>query len=638
MFRKIGSIFENHIEKIVLIIAGLLCVWLFVQFILLGSNDIEYRNNNKIEKVSPGKIDDIIKENAKVLEQKLAGSNFESVEPYVPKASDFLARMDSPLKDINPRLVFRNPADFPGKDPNQFAYDEPDVGIVTNVAVEHIRGAAYVPTEPVTVARGYTQNNTQIKDIDLVTVEAQYDIAALYDSLYYNYVDSVEEKLKDPCSTRPVFASVNLQRRQLNDDGTWSDWQNVPRSKVDRNRQASQIIDDTADLTPAVQKVQMIQFNEKQFQIELLQPTAYQFASAREQWYPPLLHQRHLLAVKKEITQERKNAGTGSSTSSSSTGRRSSTSSSTSGTSGRRSSTGTSQYNTTDPTTRTRGTLSGRTRGDTYTPGTSTTTNTGRPRRGSTTTETPIDTGSESETAKPTELVAEDYDNILLTLSSNFAKLKEPVQIWAVDDTVEEGKTYQYRLRIGIFNPVFTGSDDKAVFWSEFSSPTQPVEIPRMLYFFAQSVQEAAKTATIAVFKYKNGYWRSKDFKVGLGELIGKVVEYEEKSSTTNSGGITTARDQAVNPDSVDFSTGAVLVDIITVDDFSDQVGLSNRKYYSLLYGVKGATTNERMPVGATNWPDDMRKAYDSLLIQMRETREKEPFKQWNVIERFINQ
>ncbi len=630
MFRKIGSIFENYIEKVVLIIAGILCVWLFVQNILLSPNDIEYRNGRTTEKVSPGEIDNLIKKDADQLSQKIAGSTFITGEPYVPKASDFLARMSSPLKDIKPGLVFQNPADFQGKDPNQSVYDEPDVGVVTNVVVEYIRGAAYVPDAPVTADKGYgyTQSVRQIKDIDLVTVEARYDIAALCENLSYNYVDSVAEQLKDPNLARPVFASVNLRRRQLNDDGTWGNWQNVPRSKVDRNRQASQIIDNAADLTPAAQKVQMIQLDEKQLQIELLQPIAYQFASAREQWYPPLFHQQYLFALKKEIAQERSSTGSTSST-------------------GRRSLTGTGQYNTTDSTTRTRGTLSGRTRGETYIPGTSTTTSTGRPKRGSTTTETLIDTGIESETVKPTELVADDYDSILLTLSSNFAKLKEPVEIWSVDDTVEGGKTYQYRLRVGIFNPVFTGSGDKAVFWSEFSSPTQPVEIPRMLYFFAINVQEAAKTATIDVFKYKNGYWRLKEFsRVGVGELIGKLVEYEEKPATSVSGSshttttttTTNTLDPAINPESIDFSTGAVLVDIITVDDWSDQPGLNNRKYYSILYSNKGATTNERVPVGATNWPEDMRKIYNSLQKQMAETREKEPFKPWDATERFAGQ
>ncbi len=50
MFHKIISVFENHIEKIVLIIAGVICAWLFITNILINPNSVELVRGGKTEK------------------------------------------------------------------------------------------------------------------------------------------------------------------------------------------------------------------------------------------------------------------------------------------------------------------------------------------------------------------------------------------------------------------------------------------------------------------------------------------------------------------------------------------------------------------------------------------------------------
>ena len=61
-------------------------------------------------------------------------------------------------------------------------------------------------------------------------------------------------------------------------------------------------------LPPGGLKVQMLKFNDPQVQVEILQPETYHFASAREEWFPPLLHRDYASAVKKEIQPEKREA------------------------------------------------------------------------------------------------------------------------------------------------------------------------------------------------------------------------------------------------------------------------------------------------------------------------------------------
>ena len=59
MLKKIGRFFEEHIEKIILVIVGMLCVMLFIWRVLLSPNMVEIVNNEgKTEKLSPVNIDD----------------------------------------------------------------------------------------------------------------------------------------------------------------------------------------------------------------------------------------------------------------------------------------------------------------------------------------------------------------------------------------------------------------------------------------------------------------------------------------------------------------------------------------------------------------------------------------------------
>lgn len=258
--------------------------------------------------------------------------------------------------------------------------------------------------------------------------------------------------------------------------------------------------------------------------------------------------------------------------------------------------------------------------------------------------------------------VYDEFDKIRLTWRTPLEKMREPLVFWAHDDTVEPRKSYRFRIRLGVLNPVAGTNQlseqdisrkNEVVLWSGFSDITEPVEIPGRLLFFAKHIREAAKVVTVQVSKYLMGYWRSEDFMVSQGEVIGGVVENEsarpeigrgsrgirDSRGTRDSRGIRDSRldmmimspvarpeDEAVEPETIDFSTGAVMVDAVAVNDWSGDKNLSTRRYYDMLYSFDG-TSIEHMPVRTAYWATDLQKWYGEIARMQRE--KPEPLKSW---------
>jgi len=222
--------------------------------------------------------------------------------------------------------------------------------------------------------------------------------------------------------------------------------------------------------------------------------------------------------------------------------------------------------------------------------------------------------------------IYKELDEISITEKTELVKMRELV-FWAHDDTVEPEKSYRYRIRLGVFNPI-AGTDqfdeeckslkNNAILWSEFSDVTETVEIPGRLYFFCRDKHEASKTVTVTVCRYVLGYWYSKDFTVKQGEVIGKVAEpevaWDEKE-----------KDVTV-PETIDYATGTILVDVIPVSDWSGTTLLRPRHYFDMLYSFDG-TNIEHMPSKPEYWAKELQVKFNE--IKASEKEEKEPLRAW---------
>lgn len=676
-FSKIGGFFEEHVEKIVLAVVGALCAWLLITRVILSPNVVPYDG----KKVSPTAIDEQIYAKARLLQQKL-NEPPENMPPYDPKVNKFSAMLDSAITgvDIGPvRLAPYPVVAREGTPGGGGVYSLPRIGEVTDVDVEHIQTVAYVPISVVTEEKPYDKGNNEPNDLDFVTVEAKFDVAGLY-ARFKEMVEDAGPEYADPCLARPVFAAVQLQRQELGADGTWGPWTTVPRPKIDPYKRLFQIVERVQDLPPGGFKVQLFQFDNKQVQIDLLQPEAYQIASADEEWFPPALHRQYLDIQRKISTEEKIQAKekekqdqtrTTSQTDNRTNRRPTRTRGGTGGDAygGAYGGAG-DAYGGTDGRTRgargrdrtgQQGQMPGDTgrlpdrrgpRGRTATDGTDQLYDMGLDGLGLGTTD------PKAALRKPSvNQVYIKFDEIRLTWMTDFAKLREPLVFWAHDDTVGPAKTYRYRIRLGVFNPLAgtnqLSEKDKAlkgqvILWSDFSAVTKPVEIMGRLYFFANSVREADKAVTVQISKLALGRWYSHDFVVRQGEQIGNVFEPEPEKPDRNAlntmapgaamlggmpgmpmgrvpgPGVSLPQDQSNIPESVDCTTGAIMVDAVVVNDWSGAPLLRARNYHDMLYSYDGVGI-EHMPIGSTYWEPKLQSAFSHIARKQREPRE--PFK-----------
>jgi hypothetical protein len=662
---SIGSFFEEHIEKIILVIVGFVCAIVLFTYVIWSPNTVLY--NGKF--FSPSKIDGEVYKDAQVLRQKL-NEPPDQLEPYKPKAGEFLALLDSSINNVDTTLWMVAPYELGADADVAGIYNLPRIGEVNDVAVEHIRAVAYVPIEPITEENPYDKAGNEPNDIDLVTMEAKFDIEQLYDKFYESFYEDVEEQWADPCLAKPIFAAVQLQRQELNSDGAWSDWQDVPRQKIDQYRKLFAITESIDELPPGGLKVQMLQFDNKQIQIDLLQPQAYQIASAKEDWFPPVLHRKYVDLQRKETLEERREAKEAEREEREKEleDKRSRRADSRTGATGRTSRTGSGlsssggmgdMYGGGSAASRSRDRSS---RGSQTTSGRSTetgrTTDRRRSSRSRTATTDPMmdslglygnerlgdSRGGTLRRAPSINDVYYEYDEVALSRLTDFSKMREPMLFWAHDDTIEPKKTYKYRIRLGVFNPVAgtnqlseqsISQKNKVILWSDFSDVTEPVEIPGKSYFFARDIQEAAKTITVTVCQYVLGHWYSEDFKVRRGEVIGDVVEIEPEKGTSQRsrsqdvlGGRFANRampkEKTNVPENIDYGTGAVMVDAMVMNDWWGEKALRARHYYDMLYSFDGINI-EHMPVGTTYWSKDMQVTFSYIVKLAREPQE--PFK-----------
>jgi hypothetical protein len=103
------------------------------------------------------------------------------------------------------------------------------------------------------------------------------------------------------------------------------------------------------------------------------------------------------------------------------------------------------------------------------------------------------------------------------------------VEIWQHDDQVTAGKTYRYKMRYRLKNPIFsTNAGDPAALTeqfsldSEFSDWTTPITVPSLVNFFvAGGVVQGRSTVAFEVFRWDQGQQKMERFDVAPGDQVG---------------------------------------------------------------------------------------------------------------------
>jgi hypothetical protein len=107
------------------------------------------------------------------------------------------------------------------------------------------------------------------------------------------------------------------------------------------------------------------------------------------------------------------------------------------------------------------------------------------------------------------------------------ATLQQPVQFWAHDETAAPGKTYRYRIRYSLFNPVHGAPQlvkdpklaDTLYVTSPWSDWTAPVKVgERVKFWLAQNPNP--REAKFDVYTWQDGTWKNRKEPVQPGDPI----------------------------------------------------------------------------------------------------------------------
>ncbi len=593
MIKRESNFFEEHVEKIVLAVVGVICVFLSVVFVIFSPTKVTYDNRE----FTPSEIDEYIYDKkASELEYRLKREP-SVTGPYESKEEDFNRLMAS---SIDVRMNVYPPIPPNLKDVGvQPKYELPEMVLVSDAAVDVLSAVAYLPMGTISEDNVYRQLNSEPNDLDLVTVEARIDIQELYRRFKESFAGSgIKPEWRDMSFGKPVFAAVQLQRKEQLADGSWSDWEDVPRSRIDSRKGMFEIIENVQNLPPGGIKVRLLDFKDEQVQADLIQPEAYRIASSDEQWFPPSLHSRY-----KRYQEELKRLEQIESRTNEPARRK---------TAAR----GTDNAALAEEIARRGYRIGGATDQATAT--------------------------KMREIAESINALSEELKRLLITENTDLSGRQEPLLVWAFDDTIEQKKKYRYRIRVGAFNPIagterFANANDPkrntVILWSNYAEPEDVLSVPGRLYFFARDVQKAEKAVTVTVCRKTLGYWYTKDFMVKPGEKIGKSVklaksEIEETELTSELAG-TYLSATVVSPRVVDYSTDAILIDVVDVNDWAGRANLYERYYTEMLYSYDGGQIY-RMPIKQDYWPTELRISFSEVRQSEKET--KEPLRPWTDI------
>lgn len=150
---------------------------------------------------------------------------------------------------------------------------------------------------------------------------------------------------------------------------------------------------------------------------------------------------------------------------------------------------------------------------------------------------------------------------------TEYKRGEKTIKLLAYDITAEPGKTYIYRVRVVMYNPLAgykpylkDPSQNLLVgIVSDWSEPTDPVKIEKDMYFFVRDLTEDGKGITVSVYKWYKGLLCKENFTVWPGDQVGWT------KTTTTYNKVLQAQQRygyELTKEDVNFSTGAILLDV----------------------------------------------------------------------------
>ena len=586
------NIFEAHVEKLVLLIAVAVCVWVVVTRYVFAPG-IKFDNETMSASEAVSQAADMAEE----IKGSISRPTSEPLPPvYQPRADWFgkvepLAILDVDRMPLFPehRIGITGP-----EDPRTYVVS--DIPQLNDVEIQLNHGLAWVPDdEPDQQLAPGNSTGLVEQDVDFVTLSAKFPWSKIKEDFQKSFAGAtVEKPLENP---DPVLAAVQLQRSRLMPDGSWSDWQTVSRLEVDP------LFDKEMDEDLLVTKsypefeVVMGQRRYPDTQMKVIQPWPYDMVL--EPWTPPTEEEdrasggRNSGADREEKAKARREA------------------------------------------------LRARQQQQRRQPG-------GMGGGGDMMMDMPGGMGMPGGDMPMMDMgmdmgmapggMAQDVRRTHTggALTYDITQLdEENITVWAHDGQALPGRTYRYRIRLGIFNPIalrdwFTEQQQelklKPILWTEFT-PTQDqpekqliARIPERLFFVPKSTTgQDALNMSVEVYRLHEGEWHKKIFRITPGIMIGEKVA-DRSSDDRNERRSTAARDETQTDVEIDYRTYATVIDIVPGVKYWCQIGTSFKEVETtdLLFREQDGTVS-RLSIDKYCWPESLRSLQTGVVKKMRE-------------------
>ena len=553
------NFFEKHLEKLCLGAAVAVFLFVFVTQVIM-SGDGEQSSASDMVKQARERVGDTLRE--------LNRPTGKVSAPYKPLAGNFgeipaLAVAEVDRVPLSPALVEEVGIE------SEYQYRLPEILPLADTQVAFERTLAWVAVEeegsaPAGDRRGGSSEE-QAVGVDFVTVEAKFALGALKEQFEQSFGrgDSADSLVR---YVEPIVASVELERQQLLSDGSWGQWELAPRQEYYGVGGRLPTVEDIRQASQAHFEVMLQDQEDPLRQIRVLQPEPYEMVEG--QWLPP--------TKQAEKEREEKKVGVGAATAA-----RDRRGSAPGGLDGRG---GVMPPGFNGP----EGLEPGR--------GGQVRAGSGRSRRG----------GSSGGVQREPGLLE-----------------SAEVALWAHDASVKPGEVYRYRVRIGFFNPIagrnwFVPDQrhmvDERIAWSEWALAEQSVKVPERIVFFPKPAGGLAQdSAVLSVYRWDNGLWYDRTFRVAVGSPIGKL----SKPSVDVRGGAAAASSSdrdGTGQEKIDFRTGAVLVDVIPDSRHWYTVGSSLKEKLTtdIIYVDAGGKLC-RLGVDYNCWPQELKDKQSAL-------------------------
>lgn len=610
--KNILQLLETHVDKMVLaliILISLVILWMYV----IGS---PYGQVVDGRKRGPGEIDVRVKAKAEELRNKLD----QGSDPIVYDKT-YLAEYDH-LMQCSISEIASAAIPYPGTGETIVEEDRiyvlPEIAPLTDIAVLNLRGAAQKPNEGAFDEMGYTAAaDLELEDIDLVTVSAKFNVQSLYNGFQQSFTGPrLKTTWKDAKLAVPVFAKLDLQRRQLQDDGSWSSWDSVPRTRIDAYKKLLEELPLTTEQLQLGVDVWMNQYTDKMVQRDILQPEAYAFMISRSEWLPPAFLQEAFDLIQKQEDLQQKQlreerAKRLESPMNELTGRR--------------------PESTRPAPTRPE-------------PRRQTENRRGRDPMMDMGYETPVTPQRQTRRERTLEDIKGDAKKVMLDDKTDIQSMRDSLLVWAHDDTVQPGSTYQYRLRIGIFNPI-AGKNwfredqsqykNQVVLWSGYIETADQVYIPKRIHLFptellaAKDNPNGTEGAKIEVAKFSRGQWRTQTFDVFPGQVIGQKAEVKPEEIKPVGRGMEMGMMEMMpmetaaantEPQIIDFTTPFAMVDINHLAAWGSNAQRRNSYDVVLYYDPQGQM--KQAAIGKNNWDKDLRQEHQQVQDELERNKQ----------------